>query len=124
MGFYPFRGPVASLTLKLSYTLRPHGQLAPEAARSNSRDEETRVIRATVLLDAGASLTIRDPLLKSTALGWACRWGRIELIRLYLERGADPAEADAEPWATPLAWATNRGHREIVQLLRSHGAGT
>ena len=72
--------------------------------------------------DAGASLTIRDPLLKSTPLGWACRLGPIELVRLYLERGADPVEADAEPWATPLAWATKGGHREIIELLRSHGA--
>jgi ankyrin repeat protein len=85
--------------------------------------EETRVIRATMLLDAGAKLTKRDPLLNSTPLGWACRWGRIELVRLYLERGADAVEADAEPWATPLAWATKRGHREIIELLRSAGAG-
>ncbi len=81
-----------------------------------------RVIRATMLLDAGASLTIRDSLLKSTPLGWACRWGRIELVQLYLERGADALEADAERWATPLAWATKRGHHEIIELLRSHDA--
>jgi len=86
-------------------------------------NEENRVIRATMLLDAGASLTKRDPLLKSTPFGWACRWGRIELARLYLERGADAVESDAEPWATPSAWARKRGHHEIVQLLRSAGAG-
>jgi Ankyrin repeats (3 copies) len=85
---------------------------------------EHLLIRATMLLDAGASLSIRDPLLKSTPLGWACRWGQIELVRLFLERGADPVEANAEPWATPLAWATKRGHHEIVQLLRSTGVGT
>ena len=78
---------------------------------------------ATMLLDAGVSLTVRDPLLKSTPLGWACRWGRIELVRLYLERGADPVESNAEPWATPLAWATKRGHHEIIELLRSPGEG-
>ncbi|MBI3866154.1 MAG: ankyrin repeat domain-containing protein, partial [Planctomycetia bacterium] len=82
-------------------------------------NEETRVIRATLLLDAGASLTTRDPLLKSTPLGWACRWGRVELVQLYLSRGADPREPDAEPWATPLAWATKGGHGQIVELLRS-----
>jgi ankyrin repeat protein len=92
------------------------GAFAPSA--------EQLLQRATMLLDAGASLTIRDSLLRSTPLGWACRWGHIELVKLYLERGADPVEADAEPWATPLAWATKRGHHEIVQLLRSHGAAT
>jgi ankyrin repeat protein len=81
-----------------------------------------RVLRAMMLLDAGASLTLRDSLLQSTPLGWACRWGHIELVRLYLERGADPVEADAEPWARPLAWATKRGHHEIIELLRSLGA--
>jgi ankyrin repeat protein len=87
-------------------------------------NDETRVLRVAMLLDAGASLTKRDVLLKSTPLGWACRWGRIDLVRLYLERGADPLEPDAEPWATPLAWAIKHGHPEIVELLRSHGAGT
>ena len=67
-------------------------------------------------------MTIRDSLLRSTPLGRACRWGKIQLTRLYLERGADPVEANAEPWATRLAWATKRGHHEIVELLRSRGA--
>jgi ankyrin repeat protein len=100
------------------YTVLHH--LASDYCRASN--EEARVIRATMLLDAGASLTIRDSLLKSTPLGWACRWGRIELVRLYLERSADALEADAERWATPLAWATKRGHRAVVEMLRSHGA--
>ena len=80
--------------------------------------DEHRMARATLLLDAGASLSKRDQLLQSTPLGWACRWGRIELARLYLQRGADPVEADAEAWATPLAWATKGGHSEICRLLK------
>ncbi len=100
------------------YTVLHH--FASDYCRASN--EEARVIRATMLLDAGASLTLRDSLLKSTPLGWACRWGRIQLVRLYLERGADALEADAERWATPLAWATKRGHHEIIELLRSHGA--
>ena len=100
-----------------------HHLATPVAGRSGAfaPPEEEHCKRATMLLDAGASLTIRDLLLRATPLGWACRWGRIELLRLYLERGADPVEVDAEPWATPLAWATKRGHHEIVQLLRSAG---
>src|SRR5262249_32740995 len=86
------------------YTVLHH--LASDLCRASN--EETRVIGATMLLDAGASPTIRDRLLESTPLGWACRWGRIELVRLYLERGADAVESDAEPRATPLAWATKR----------------
>jgi hypothetical protein len=77
-----------------------------------------RVAYATLLLDAGARLDIRDHLLASTALGWACRWGRMELVRLLLERGADPIEADAEPWTTPRAWAEKRGHTDMLDVLR------
>jgi ankyrin repeat protein len=86
------------------------------------RMKQEGLIFATMLLDAGASLTRRDALLQSTPLGWACRWGRSELAKLYLERGADAVESSAEPWATPLAWAAKGGHREIVELLRTHGA--
>jgi ankyrin repeat protein len=97
------------------YTLLHH--LASDYA-----NEETRVIRATLLLDAGASLEKRDPLLKSTPLGWACRWGRMALVELYLSRGADVAEPDAEAWARPLAWAEKGGQGEIVEVLLGRGA--
>jgi ankyrin repeat protein len=78
---------------------------------------------ATILLDAGARLDVRDDLLKSTPLGWACRWGRVEMVKLFLARGADPVEADAEAWATPRAWAEKMGYPEIVKLLDSGEAG-
>ncbi len=81
---------------------------------------EERVAFATAALDAGARLDVRDDILESTPLGWACRWGREELVRLFLARGADPAEPDAEPWATPLAWAGKKGHHGLVTLLRQH----
>ena len=80
---------------------------------------EERVAFAAAGLDAGARSDIRDDLLKSTPLGWACRWGRPELARLFLDRGADPVEADADPWATPLAWAEKKGNAEILAILRS-----
>lgn len=82
-----------------------------------SRDHGVGVQLATLLLDAGARLDIRDKLLLSTPLGWACRWGRVEIVKLLLARGADPVEADAEPWATPRAWAEKMNHSDIVELL-------
>lgn len=74
---------------------------------------------AEALLDRGARLDLRDGLLASTPLGWACRWNRVELVRLFLERGADPVEKAAAPWATPIAWARKAGSAEIVALLES-----
>ncbi|MEO8368198.1 MAG: ankyrin repeat domain-containing protein [Candidatus Solibacter sp.] len=82
-----------------------------------SRDHGVGVQLATILLDEGARLDVRDELLKSTPLGWACRWGRVELVKLFLARGADRVEADAEAWATPRAWAEKMGRPEILALL-------
>ena len=79
---------------------------------------EERVEFAGLVLDRYPRLDIRDDLLKSTPLGWACRWGRVELVRLYLAHGADRVEADAESWATPDAWARKMGHGEVLALLR------
>jgi ankyrin repeat protein len=72
---------------------------------------------AVALLDAGARTDVRDEMLKSTPLGWACRWGRTPIVAEMLRRGIDHVEADAEPWATPRAWAEKMGHREIVAML-------
>jgi ankyrin repeat protein len=70
-----------------------------------------------VALDAGALTDRRDEILQSTPLGWACRWGRIQLVRIMIERGADPEENDAEPWARPRSWALKMGHGEILSAL-------
>jgi len=43
-------------------------------------------------------------------------------VQLFLDRGADPIEAGAEPWATPIAWAEKHGHKEIEDRLRHAGA--
>jgi hypothetical protein len=87
-------------------------------ARGDMAPEE-RVAFATAILDAGARLDLRDNLLKSTPLGWACRWGQSPLVRLFLDRGADPIEPDGEPWARPVAWAERMNHAEIQQTLRA-----
>jgi len=85
-------------------------------ARPHVRADEC-IAFATMLLDAGARLDVRDQVLKSTPLGWACRWGRVELVKLFLDRGADRVELDAEPWATPEAWARKKRHEEILAIL-------
>jgi ankyrin repeat protein len=88
--------------------------------RSAPMGAEERIGFATILLNAGMRLDVRDDLLGSTPLGWACRWGRVELVTLFLERGADLAEADAEPWARPLAWAEKMNRAAVLSVLRKH----
>lgn len=83
-------------------------------------DESASFVRA--LLAAGAKTDARDDILRSTPLGWACRWNRPQVVQLLLEHGADPGESEAEPWARPLAWARKGGRLEIVRILRDAGA--
>jgi ankyrin repeat protein len=90
------------------------------AAMGDWVSDEEAVPFAQALLDAGASTKIRDPILQSTPLGWACRWGRAAVAKLLLDRGADPLEADAPAWAQPLAWAEKSGHAALVSLISVH----
>ena len=83
---------------------------------------EERTGFARLLLDAGARLDVRDEILRSTPLGWACRWGHMELVHLLLDRGASANELDGEPWTRPLAWAARMGHARIVELLSGRGS--
>jgi len=68
-------------------------------------------------LRAGARTDRRDEILKSTPLGWACRWGRVQLVKLLIEHGADTEETDGEPWARPRSWARKMGHDQILPVL-------
>jgi len=98
-------------------TRRGETALHYAAARPNPTEAQ-RVRFAVMLIDHGARLDVRDGLLRSTSLGWACRWGRAGMAELLLARGAPADEPDAEVWATPLAWAEKMGHAGIVALLR------
>lgn len=91
--------------------------------RQPNLSEAERARFAAMLLDHGARLDLRDHLLQSTPLGWACRWGRKQMAELLISRGAPVHEPDAEPWATPLAWAAKMGHGDIGEMLRGQLSG-
>jgi len=92
------------------------------AAADQGPIEEERARFTAMLLDHGARIDVRDELLQSTPLGWACRWGRKPMAELLIARGAPVNEPDAPEWATPLAWATKMGHQEVAARLVEHGA--
>jgi ankyrin repeat protein len=87
------------------------------AARHSGLSGQDRARFAAMLIDHGARVDLRDDLLQSTPLGWACRWGQRELVELLIHRGAPLHEKDAEPWATPEAWARKMNHDEILAIL-------
>ena len=121
-------GHVACMAVLLRHGVDPNvsrfGQTALHfaAARHGSLSDAGRVRFAAMLLDHGARLDLRDDLLQSTPLGWACRWGRKELAELLIARGAPVDEPDAEPWATPIAWAEKMKHDHLLALLREQPA--
>jgi len=115
-------GHFASLDLILRQSINPNvarmgaTTLHFTAARGGL-DDASRARFAAMLIDRGARLDLRDDLLKSTPLGWACRWGRLEMAEVLIGRGSLVEEPDAEPWATPVAWAKKMNHRHILALL-------
>lgn len=119
-------GHFKSMAVLLKHGIDPNisrfGQTALHftAARHGELSGAERARFAALLLDHGARLDLRDELLKSTPLGWACRWGRTELVALLIARGASVNEPGAEHWATPRAWAEKMQHEGVLAVLRQH----
>lgn len=119
-----FRSMATLLQHGIDTNVRRLGQtvLHFTAARQGGLSDADRARFSSMLLDYGASasLELRDDLLRSTPLGWACRWGREKMVRLLIERGAPVQEPEAEPWATPEAWARTMKQDGILAILREH----
>ncbi len=117
-------GHFASLAVLLRHGVDPNVRrfgatvLHFAAAHHGSVGDADRARFASMLLDHGARVDVRDDLLQSTPLGWACRWGRPKLVELLIARGAPVKEPDAEPWATPEAWAEKMKQDEVMAVLR------
>jgi ankyrin repeat protein len=72
-----------------------------------------------LLLDRGAAHVKEDD--DHSLLAEAARHGRLDTIRLLLDRGAD-VHAVGRSGATPLQWAVHEGRDEAAELLRHAGA--
>ncbi len=114
-----FRSMAALLQHGVDANVSRFGQTALHfaAAHHGKVGEEDRARFASMLLDHGARLDLRDDLLQSTPLAWACRWGRRKLVELLIRRGAQADEPDAQPWATPKSWAAKMKHDQILAIL-------
>jgi uncharacterized protein len=74
--------------------------------------------KARLLIEHGADVNRVDDEYRSTPLGYAARWGHVELVKLLLDCGADRDKSGA-PWSTPLAWARRKRHDEVESILQS-----
>lgn len=74
-----------------------------------------------LLLDRGASWNKGSSPSMHTPFGLASAYGYIDIVQIFLDRGADPAFTDDEGW-TPLLIASSHGHLEVVRLLLDQGA--
>jgi ankyrin repeat protein len=72
-------------------------------------------------LERGVDPDTEDPYTGWTPLIWAIKEQHIHVVRLLLERGADP-NRPARRGRTPLIWSASRGAPEAVKLLLLHGA--
>ena len=115
-----FRSMAALLDHGVDPNVTRFGQTALHfaAAYHGPVGDADRARFASMLLDHGARLDLRDDLLKSTPLSWACRWGRTKLAERLIARGAPVDEPGAESWATPKAWAKKMKHEEVFALLQ------
>jgi|GEM_PF-3269200 len=76
---------------------------------------------ATLLVNKGADVNVRNQQTGETPLHFAASHGAINAVELLLNRGADFSITD-NGMKTPLDVAEENGHRDIASLLVSRGA--
>jgi outer membrane protein assembly factor BamB len=98
-----------------SYAQEPSAERLWQAARTGD------VTAVATELDAGVDVNAATTY-QSTALSFACDRGHEEVVRLLLERGANPNVKDTFYNATPLTWAQSGKHYGVIGLLLEKGA--
>ncbi|RYP53370.1 hypothetical protein DL768_001615 [Monosporascus sp. mg162] len=91
-------------------------QLLETGADVHARDKDGRTA-LSYAAERGHEAVVQL-LLKSgqMSLRWAVETGDAEVVKLFLERGADVAVANKDGW-TPLIAASSKGHIDVVRLL-------
>lgn len=113
--YTPLEAAVSRDDVGIVRALMAHGARVRPDILFNTEDADC----ARLLLDAGASLTARDGYGRTVVSPAAFEDAAV--LRLYLERGADPNSADPAG-VTPLMLAAYNGKLENVRLLLDHGA--
>ncbi len=108
----------AALVLLLALAA-PAAAATPDDLLEAVRKGDLAGVRAA--LDAGIPV---DTLFRydRTALSFAAGRDSVEVVKLLLDRGADPNKKDSFYGATPLSWAFDKGNVATARLLIDKGA--
>jgi hypothetical protein len=101
--------------------------LAPVAAAAATPDDLLAAVRKGELAGVKAALDAGVPVdapfrYERTALSFAADRGNLEIVRLLLDRGADPNKKDTFYSATAMTWAISKGNAAMARLLVERGA--
>ena len=77
-----------------------------------------RLDLAELFIEHGGRLDLCDEDIFSTPLGWAAKFGQLEMVQYLLDRNAPLHHPEAPDWAQPIEWAKRRNYLHIEELLR------
>ena len=104
-------------------TNNSHGGITPlfVAVRNAAESNDRKKIRSIeLLLKYGADPDIQDENRHRTPLFVAARYGKLELVKILAENGAD-VNKPTKTGRTPLDQAIKNGHTDVADYLRSVG---
>lgn len=103
----------------LALLAAPCGAATPDDLLDAVRKGDLAAVRAA--LDAGVPVDVPFRY-ERTALSFAADRGNLEIVRLLLDRGADPNKKDSYYGMTAIRMAANSGQATVVRLLLERGA--
>ncbi len=86
-----------------------------DAARAGDQQRVSELLRSGRAVDEATRYGV-------TALFFACDRGHLEVVKLLLDAGADPARKDKFYGATPIDWALQNSHLQVAKLLLDRGS--
>ena len=96
----------------------PAGASTPDDLLEAVRRGDLAAVRAA--LDAG--VPVDTPFrYERTALSFAAGRDNLEIVKLLLERGADPNKKDTFYGASPMNWAADKGSVAMIRLMIERG---
>jgi hypothetical protein len=110
---------IATSTFIVMLMVTGFAQNQSEEFLAAARKGDAATVKA--FLDKGVDVNTKTRY-GATALSYACDKGHTEVVRLLLERGANPDVKDTFYGATPMGWAAPKGFTEIVGLLIDKGS--